>query len=169
MRRLVDAVRSAWQVSVRRAFRALPFDCSAYNYRSRRPDPIVLKQRIKEICDTRVRYGYRRVHVLLEREGWAVSMKRVYRLYCEMGLQLCNKSPKRKMVAKLREDRSPAEKANQIWAMDFARDQLFNGRKICILTVVDTYSRFTPAIEARQSFKGTDVVTALENAALEVG
>jgi putative transposase len=53
--------------------------------------------------------------------------------------------------------------------MDFARDQLFNGRKICILTVVDTYSRFTPAIEARQSFKGTDVVTALENAALEVG
>ncbi|MBF0166977.1 MAG: IS3 family transposase [Alphaproteobacteria bacterium] len=99
---------------------------------------------------------------------WAVNVKRVYRLYREKGLQLRNKSPKRKVTAKLREDRSSAERANQIWAMDFVHDQLFDGRKIRILTVVDTYSRLSPAIEARQSFKGADVVAALEKAALDV-
>jgi putative transposase len=52
-------------------------------------------QRIKEIAATRVRYGYRRIHVLLRREGWPVNPKRVYRLYREIGLQLRNKTPKR--------------------------------------------------------------------------
>jgi putative transposase len=51
-----------------------------------------------------MRYGYRRIHVLLRREGWQVNPKRVYRLYCEMGLQLRNKTPKRRVKAKLRED-----------------------------------------------------------------
>lgn len=69
MRRLVDELRSAWQVSIRRACFALPFDRSTYHYRSRRQDDSALKQRIREICETRVRYGYRRVHVLLQREG----------------------------------------------------------------------------------------------------
>jgi hypothetical protein len=55
---------------------------------------------------TRVRFGYRRVHVLLRREGWAVNAKRIYRLYKEMGMQLRNKTPKRRVKAKLREDRA---------------------------------------------------------------
>ncbi len=55
-----------------------------------------------------MRYGYRRIHVLLRREGWRVNGKRVYRLYREMGLQLRNKTPKRRVKAKLREDRRPA-------------------------------------------------------------
>ena len=56
---------------------------SSYHYRSRRPAQAVLKRRIREIGETRVRYGYRRIHVLLQREGWQVNAKRVYRLYCE--------------------------------------------------------------------------------------
>ena len=60
-------------------------------------------ERIKAIAATRVRYGYRRIQVLLRREGWAVNTKRVYRLYREMGLQLRNKTPKRRVKAKLRE------------------------------------------------------------------
>lgn len=169
MRRLVDELRSAWQVSIRRACRALPFDRSTYHYRSRRQDDSALKQRIREICETRVRYGYRRVHVLLQCEGWEVNVKRVCRLYREMGLQLRNKSPKRKVKAKLREDRSDATEANQVWAMDFVHDQLFDGRKIRILTIVDTFSRLSPAIAVRQSFRGSDVVAVLEHAAAEVG
>ena len=80
MRRLVDELRSAWQVSIRRACTALPFERSTCHYRSKRPDPTALKQRMREICETRVRYAYRRVHVLLRREGCEVNVKRVRRL-----------------------------------------------------------------------------------------
>jgi hypothetical protein len=76
-----------------------------------------LKKRIKEICETRVRYGYRRVWVLLRREGWEVNQKRVYRLYRELGMQLRNKSPKRLVKAKLRSDRGVAVRPQEIWAM----------------------------------------------------
>lgn len=65
---------------------------SSYHYRGKGSDQADLKQRIKEIAETRVRYGYRRIHVLLRREGWAINGKRVYRLYKEMGLGLRKKS-----------------------------------------------------------------------------
>src|SRR5690349_12383603 len=126
-------------------------------------------KRIKEIAETRVRYGYRRIHVLLRREGWLVNTKRVCRLYREMGLQLRNKSPKRRVKAQLREDRTPATAANQVWAMDFVHDQLFDGRRIRILTVVDTFTRLSPAIEVRQQFRAADVVTVLERVSREIG
>ena len=87
---MVDHVRAAWQVSIRRACLALPVDRSTYHYRSRRTGQAALMKRIKEIAETRVRYGYRRIHVLLRREGWKVNAKRVCRLYREMGLQLRN-------------------------------------------------------------------------------
>ena len=116
-----------------------------------------------------MRYGYRRIHVLLRREGWPVNVKRVCRLYREQGLQLRNKSPKRRVKAKLREDRSPATAANQVWAMDFVHDQLFDGRKFRVLTMVDTFTRLSPAIEVRQSFRGADVVQTLERVARELG
>jgi transposase InsO family protein len=89
--------------------------------------------------------------VLLQREGWTVNVKRVHWLYREMGLQLRNKSPKRRVKAQLREDRSVPTAANQVWAMDFVHDQLFDGRKIRVLTIVDTFSRLSPAIDVRQS------------------
>ena len=76
-RQLVDHARATWQVSIRRACRALPVDRSTYHYRSRRAGQAVLTERIKAIAATRVRYGYRRIQVLLRREGWAVNTKRV--------------------------------------------------------------------------------------------
>ena len=100
-------MRSEWKVSTRRACSTLRIDRALYVYKSKRGDQAALKSRIKEICETRVRYGYRRVHVLLQRDGWAINVKRVYRLYRELGLQLRNKTPKRRVKAKLREDRSP--------------------------------------------------------------
>jgi putative transposase len=166
---MVDHVRAAWRVSIRRACRAVPVDRSTYHYRSRRAGQAPLSKRIKEIAQTRVRYGYRRIHVLLRREGWPVNVKRVCRLYREQGLQLRNKSPKRRVKAQLRADRSQATAPNQIWAMDFVHDQLFDGRKIRILTVVDTFTRLAPAIDARLSYRGADVVATLEQAAQETG
>lgn len=83
-------MREVWKVSVRKACEALRIDRSLYTYKSRCGEQAGLQQRIKEICQTRVRYGYRRVHVLLCREGWAINMKRTRRLYNELGLQLRN-------------------------------------------------------------------------------
>ena len=137
---------------------------SSQRYQTTREDQADLKQRVKEIAETRVRYGYRRIHVLLKREGWAINAKRVYRLYHEMGLQLRNKTPKRRVKAKLRDDRKESEAINETWAMDFVHDQLVTGNKLRILTVVDTFSRFSPVIDPRFTYKGEDVVRTLERA-----
>ena len=166
---MVDHTRSTWRVSIRRACRALPVERSTYHYRSRRTGQAQLTERIKEIAATRVRYGYRRIHVLLRREGWRVNAKRVYWLYREMGLQLRHKTPKRRVKAKLREDRRPATRSNETWAMDFVHDQLATGTKLRVLTIVDTFSRFSPAIEPRFNFRGADVVEVLERVERAVG
>ena len=104
-----------------------------------------------------MRYGYRRIHVLLRREGWRANPNRVYRQYREMGLQLRNKTPKRRVKAKLREDRQSATRPNETWA-----HQLATGRKLRVLTIIDTFSRFSPAIKPRFTFRGPDVVEILE-------
>ena len=168
-RRLVDEVRADWTVSIRRACATFQVDTSLYHYKSKRGEQADLKARIREIARTRVRYGYRRVHVLLRREGWVVNPKRIYRLYKEMGLQLRNKTPKRRVKAKLREDRTDATQGNQVWAMDFVHDQLATGRKIRVLSDVDTFSRFSPVVDPRFSYRGEDVVRTLELACKTVG
>lgn len=142
---------------------------STYHYRQRSSEQADLRKRIKEIAETRVRYGYRRIHVLLRREGWEINCKRVYRLYKDMGLQLRNKTPKRRVKAKLREDRKAAVQANETWAMDFVHDQLVTGRKLRILAVIDTYSRYVPVLDPRFSYRGEDVVETLEKICKRVG
>lgn len=131
-------------------------------YRPRRPSQAPLRQRIREIAETRVRYGYRRIDVLLQREGWQVNAKRVYRLYAEERLQIRNKRPKRKVCAKLRDDRRPPAGPNGVWAMDFLSDQLFDGTKIRVLTIVDAFTKLSPAMDVRPSYTGTNVVQTLE-------
>jgi putative transposase len=116
-----------------------------------------------------VRYGYRRVHVLLRREGWDINVKRTYRIYNELGLQLRNKTPKRRVKAKLRGDRCEATRPNETWAMDFVHDQLATGRKIRVLTVVDTFSRFCPVLDPRFTYRGEDVVQTLDRTCAAVG
>jgi putative transposase len=142
---------------------------SSYHYKPHKDGQADLRQRIREIAETRVRYGYRRIHVLLRREGWKVNAKRIYRLYTAMGLQLRNKTPKRRVKAKLREDRIEATCANQTWSMDFVHDQLATGRKIRILTIVDIFSRLSPATDPRFSYRGKDVVRMLENVCKKIG
>ena len=162
-------MRGEWGVSIRRACRTLELDTSTFHYGSRRSDQAGLRARIQEICATRVRYGYRRVQVLLRREGWQVNHKRTYRLYTELGLQLRNKTPKRRVRAKLRDDRQPASRPNDIWAMDFLHDQLATGRRLRVLAVVDIFSRFSPVLDARFSYRGEDVVRVLDAVCSTVG
>ena len=156
-------------MSIRRACSALRIDRALYVYKSKRGGQADLKLRIKQIAETRVRYGYRRIHLLLKREGWDVNPKRIYRLYKEIGLQLKNKTPKRRVKAKLREGRTAAVHHNETWAMDFVHDQLATGRKIRVVTIVDTFSRFSPAVDPRFSYRGEDVVQTLEKVCARVG
>jgi len=148
---------------------ALNFDRSTYHYPSRRADQAGLERRIRETCEIRVRYGYRRVHVLLEREGWGTNIKRTYLIYRDLGLQLRNKTPKRRVKAKLREDRQMAVGPNDVWAMDFVHDQLATGKKLRVLMVVDTFSRYVPVLDPHHSYRGEDVVQTLERVCRKVG
>jgi len=105
---MIDFIRTCFRVSVRRTCRAVPACRATYHYRSVRPDQAPLRKRIREIAETRARYGYRRIHIVLRREGWLVNVKRVRRLYCLEGLQMRHKPPRRRVTAKLRDDRSNA-------------------------------------------------------------
>ncbi len=165
----MDFLRTAYQVSIRRACTVLKANRGNYHYQSVKSEQAVLRAEIKEIASTRVRYGYRRIHTLLRREGWQINHKRVYRLYCEEGLQLRNKTPKRKVSAKLREDRSAPKAINDIWAMDFMADQLFNGQRLRILTIVDAFGKLCPAIGVGYRYRATDVVDTLDQAVKEYG
>jgi putative transposase len=155
-------------VSIRRACRVFLVDTATYHYKSRRPvQPS--NSGSKRSAIRAFRYGYRRVHVLLRREGWSLGQNKTRRIYRELGLQLRNKTPKRRVKVKLREDRHIATQPNGTWAMDFVHDQLATGRKLRVLTIVDTFSRFSPALEPRFSFRGPDVVEVLERVGREVG
>ena len=97
------------------------------------------------------------------REGFRDNHKRVYRLYREQGWSLRQKRPKRNKAAQLRQPKKLALHINQIWSMDFVADNLFDGRKLRMLTVVDCYTRESLDIHVDQSLKGEDVVRVLNN------
>lgn len=84
-------------------------------------------------------------------------------------MQLRNKTPKRRVKAKLLEDRAEAVRPNEVWAMDFVHDQLATGRKIRVLTVVDTFSRYVPVLDARFSYRGEDVVATVDRVCGRIG
>ena len=119
--------------------------------------------RMREIATVRVRYGYRKILVLLRREGWAVGKKRVSRLYREEGLVLRRTVPRRRCVAVERRERSKVTGPNQVWSLDFVADQLADGRRFRALTVMDVHTRESLAIEPGQSWKGPDVVRVLQS------
>jgi len=166
---MIDFVRNAFRVSIRKACRAIPACRATYHYRSCRPEQAPLRKRIREIAETRMRYGYRRIHILLRREGWPVNVKRVHRLYKLEGLQMRPKPPRRRVMAKLRGDRSNATGPNQVWAMDWMHDEPFDGRRLWVLTVVDTWSRVCPVMRVCRSATAMEVIDALEQARGQYG
>jgi len=158
---LADHLDQAYRVGVRRACSMIGLSRSCYYYRSVRDDR-ALRKRIREIAETRVRYGYKRVHVLLRREGWHINHKKVYRIYCEEGLNLRRKRPRRRVSAAHRIERPDVFTIDQCWSMDFVADSLFNGQRIRALTVVDNFSRECLAIHVGHSIRGEQVVSVME-------
>ena len=137
---------------------------SLYRYRSRRSGDSELSSRIGDLAAEKRRYGYRRIHVLLRREGRPVNHKRTYRLYREAGLAVRRR--KRKRVGPF--ERKPLAKPTEInvsWSMDFVSDGLVDGRKLRCLTIVDDCSRESPAIEVDTSINGRRVVAVLDRLA----
>jgi putative transposase len=140
---------------------------SSHRYKSTKDEQAALRMRLKELAAIRVHYGYRRLHILLRREGWDVNAKRIYRLYREEQLGLRTKTPRRRVSCRTRVDRPDATHINDCWAMDFISDELFDGRHIRLLTLVDHFTRESLAIEVGQRMRGRDVVVVLEGLAME--
>jgi len=135
---------------------------SAYRYRSVKDPDTPLREAIKEIAATRLRYGYQRIHVLLRRKGWHVNHKKVHRIYCEEGLNLRRKRPRRTVAAANRLDRPELTGVDQCWSMDFVADNLFNGSRIRALTVVDNFSRECMLIHVDRRINGDNVVELMQ-------
>ena len=124
----------------------------------------LLRERLKELAGQRRRFGYRRLHALLRREGWRVNHKAVHRIYVEEGLQV--RQRKRKRLARV--ERQPMlvpQAPNQRWSMDFQHDLLATGQRLRTLNIVDDFSRECPAIEVDTSLPGARVVRVLERLA----
>lgn len=160
--------REEWEFSQRRACRLVGIDRSSARYRTKRRPDEELRGRLRELAGERRRFGYRRLHTILTREGRAVNHKRVYRLYKEEGLSVRRR--KRKRVSRC--ERVPLKAPsgpNQLWSLDFVQDTLSWGRKFRMLTVIDAYTRESLAIEVDTSLSGLRVARVLERVAAERG
>ena len=131
---------------------------TVYHWQSRRDDRAITL-RIREIAETRIRYGCPRIHIQLRREGWPVNHKKTHRIYCLEGLNLRRKRPRRHVSAAHRQQRPVLTGVDQGWSMDFVSDNLFNGRRFRALTVVDNFSRECVAIHAGKSLTTIDDAT----------
>ena len=169
-REAVAYLCSHYDVSERRACLVVGQPRSVQWYRCRRKPQDALKRRIKELAEVRIRYGYKRIHVLLRREGWPINHKRTHRLYCELGLQLRARRPRRHVSAAHRQPpKRLARRANDAWSMDFMADQLVDGRRLRLLTVVDVCTRECLAIDVGRALRSEDVVRVLTTIAAERG
>ena len=162
-------MQERFRVSVRRSCRLALLRRSVWYAKSQARDQSALRQRIREIAMNRPRFGYLRVHVMLRREGWAINKKRVWRLYRLDGLQLRMKTKRRKRISLQRGHVPPATGPNQHWSMDFVHDQMLDGRKFRILTVIDQWSRESVSLEPGFSLTGRCVGHALDQAAIARG
>ena len=139
-RQAVDVLREERGFGITRACGLVGISRSLDGYRSRRPVPAGLRERINELAGEKRRYGYRRIHILLRREGWTVNRKRTYRLYREAGLAVRRR--KRKRIGLFERKPLPKPSAvNRSWSMDFIADGLIDGRKLRCLAIVDDQGR----------------------------
>lgn len=148
-------------MSTRKACRATGVARSTVTYRARQPSQDALRRRLRELAQTRVSFGYRRLHVLLRRDGWRINVKRVRRLYREEGLSLLRRRPARRRSAAMLSTRVPPTAENQRWAMDFMADALADGTRVRVFTLIDLFTRECLALEARPRFTGADVAAVL--------
>jgi putative transposase len=160
-RQLVDFWRMTLQISQRRACGLIGMNRSVCRYPAGKGDDGKLRERLKELAENRPRFGYRRLYVLLRREGIKVNHKRVYRIYKEENLAVRRKKRKR-IAGVVRQPLSIPSEPNLQWSMDFMSDALADGRKLRTLNIIDDYTRECLAIEVDTSIPSTRVVRVLE-------
>src|SRR5580658_8314506 len=161
-REAVAYLRQAFAMSERRACRVIGGDRTSVRYRGVRPDDGVLRERLKALAQERRRFGYRRLHVLLRREGHAVNRKRVQRLYREERLTVRRRGGRKRAIGTRRPMVMPLA-ANQRWSLDFVCDQLTDARRFRILAVVDDCTRECLALVADTSISGRRVARELDD------
>lgn len=160
-RQMVGFVRQRFGVSERRACRQLGFWRSTHRHHSpREGKDEVVRSRLRALAGERPRFGYRRLHVLLGREGLRVNHKRVYRIYRAEGLAVRRKA-RTKLAAGERLQKPLVSAANQRWSMDFMSDQLASGQRFRVLNVVDDFTRECLVMHAGTSITGADVARLL--------
>ena len=163
----MEYIVSHYDLNVRRPCRLIKQTRGVQYYCSVKDPRHDLRSRMHEIAQARVRCGYRRIHVLLKRDGWQLGKNQMYRLYCEERLQLRSKLPKRRKMVVARRERIRPTASNDVWGLDFESDQLADGTRFRALTVVDIFSREALAIEVGQRLGGEHVVAVLNRLAAQ--
>jgi putative transposase len=167
-REAVAHLRSAFDMSERRACKTINCVRTTVRYRSRRPDDIKLRQRLRALAHERRRFGYRRLHVLLRREGFVVNHKRLFRLYREERLVVRRRGGRKRALG----TRAPMlvpQHPNDRWSLDFVADQFIDGRRLRILIVVDDCTRECLALVADTSISGIRLARELDRLLVERG
>ena len=162
-RSVVSHLQQDFGLSQRRSCRLSAAGRTSCRYVRTRREPVGVRERLRELASQRPRFGYRRLHVLLRREGQALNHKLVWRLYREEGLAVRRR--RRKRVALPRQPLAAAAGHDELWAMDFVADRLADGRSIRALTIVDAFTKECPAIEVDTSLTGVRIVRVLERLA----
>ena len=160
-RKAVAHACDAHGVSQRRACKALNVDRTSVRYRSIRPDDDALREAMKTVAAQRRRFGYRRIHVMLERQGITMNQKKLRRLYREEKLQVRRRGGRKRALGTRRPMLVP-DRANIRWSLDFVSDALTDGRRFRVLAVVDDYTRECLALVADTSLSGIRVVRELD-------
>jgi putative transposase len=166
MKAAVQHLKQDFAFSERRACGLLDLPVSTYRYRPSRGDS-ELREKLVELAREKPRFGYRRLHVLLQRDGGQVNHKRVWRVYREAGL--CVKRRRRKRLVRVGTPAVAATRANERWSLDFASDGLASGRAIRVLSVVDNYTRECLALDVDTSFPSPRVTRVLDSIAAKRG
>lgn len=154
-------LRQVWAVSEQRACKAIGADRSSVRYCSRRRDDGAVRVRLRELAASRRRFGYRRLHVLLRREGIALNHKKLRRLYAEERLQVRRRGGRKRALG-TRAPLAIPQGPDQRWSLDFASDATSDGRRFRILAVVDDFSRECLCLVADTSLSGARVARELD-------
>jgi putative transposase len=164
-RKATEHVKQWMDVSERRACKVISQPRMTQRYKTKQPDrDKALTRQIKELAKKHIRYGYRMITAKLRQAGWIVNHKRVQRIWQKEGLQV----PYRCKFKKAKGDSQnscavkKAQFPNHVWTYDFMSDQTEDGRKLKLLTVLDEFTRESPAVEVGRSIRAQDVISVLE-------
>jgi putative transposase len=160
-REAIAQLRVAYEVSERRACSALGADRTSVRYRSSRPDDAAVRARLRELAAVRRRFGYRRLHILLTREGIVMNHKKLRRLYREERLQVRRRGGRKRALG-TRAPMALPQGPNQRWSLDFLSDAFADGRRFRILAVVDDFTRECLTLVPDTSLPGLRVVRELD-------